>query len=278
MRCPPRCLLGYDATMKRLFGAWVILISMLAVALAASGRRPAPAGSFAGAPAEYTRFSTGEISRGFLALAYGSDLRFAGRRRGLHRFTHPVSVRVQGGGSVDRTEAMRRVLEEYARKIPNLHLNIVTGTEPADVEVLLIDEKALETALRASYGAQVTQAFVTRTDPECVTSVKSSADGEIVHSLSYIIVDQGDDVFLDCAYHELLHAFGLSNHDQRNPWTTLNQERMVGYLSVYDRALLTLLYDPRVRPGMTPPQVRQLLPQVIKDLGITAPMTAPPPG
>ena len=61
---------------------------------------------------------------------------------------------------------------------------------------------------------------------------------------------QGRRVFLDCAYHELLHAFGLSNHDQSNPWTTLNQTR-VGYLSVYDRALLTLLYDPRIAPGMS---------------------------
>ena len=68
-----------------------------------------------------------------------------------------------------------------------------------------------------------------------MTSVKSTADGKIVHSVSFIIVDKGDDVFLDCAYHELLHAFGLSNHDQHNPWTTLNQNRMVGYLTVYDR-------------------------------------------
>ena len=96
-----------------------------------------------------------------------------------------------------------------------------------------------------------------------MTSVKSTADGDIVHSVSFIIVDKGDDVFLDCAYHELLHAFGLSNHDQRNPWTTLNQNRMVGYLSVYDRALLTLLYDPRIRPGMTAAQARAVLPGVI---------------
>ena len=45
-----------------------------------------------------------------------------------------------------------------------------------------------------------------------MTSVKSTADGKIVHSVSFIIVDKGEDVFLDCAYHELLHAFGLSNH------------------------------------------------------------------
>ena len=115
----------------------------------------------------------------------------------------------------------------------------------------MIDEKDFKSALQAAFGAKVAGAFVSRTDPQCMTSVKSTADGEIVHSISFIIVDKGDDVFLDCAYHELLHAFGLSNHDQRNPWTTLNQKRMVGYLTVYDRSLLTLLYDRHIKPGMT---------------------------
>jgi hypothetical protein len=66
----------------------------------------------------------------------------------------------------------------------------------------------------------------------------------------------------------LLHAFGLSNHDQRNPWTTLNQKRMVGYLTVYDRALLTLLYNPRISPGMTVRQARSVLPEISDELGL----------
>jgi hypothetical protein len=125
--------------------------------------------------------------------------------------------------------------------------------------------------LQLAFGAKVARTFVARTDPQCMTSVKSTADGEIVRSVSFIIVDKGDDVFLDCAYHELLHAFGLSNHDQRNPWTTLNQKRMVGYLSVYDRSLLTLLYDERIKPGMTARQVRALLLKLIADRGLAAP-------
>jgi hypothetical protein len=103
-----------------------------------------------------------------------------------------------------------------------------------------------------------------------MTSVKSTADGKILHSVSFIIVDKGEDVFLDCAYHELLHALGLSNHDQHNPWTTLNQNRMVGYLTVYDRDLLTLLYDPRIEPGMTARHVRGVLPGVIAEQGLVS--------
>jgi hypothetical protein len=247
-----------------------LLGSPASAAFAASGKEPAPAGSFKGAPPQYTRFSEAELRRGFLALAFGSDLRIGARPRGIRRFDHPIRAHVFAGGSVDRTAAMQRIIEEYARKVPNLHLQLADNNKPADVEVRLIDEKNFKSALVAAFGAKIAKAFVARTDPQCMTSVKSSAEGDIVRAVSFIIVDKGADVFLDCAYHELLHAFGLSNHDQRNPWTTLNQKRMVGYLTVYDRALLTLLYDPRITPGMTAHRARAVLPRVIADLGLAA--------
>ena len=256
--------------MQRSFTTIVFLICSFTAAFAASGKQPAPAGAFDGAPAEYTRFSTAELMRGFLALTFGSDLRIGAVPRGIRRFDHPIRVAVIASGSVDRAAAMQRVLDEYAQKVPNLRLSNAAGTAPADIEVRLIDEKDFTSALRAAFGAKITKTFVARTDPQCMTSVKSSADGGIVRAVSFIIVDKGDDVFLDCAYHELLHAFGLSSHDQRNPWTTLNQKRMVGYLSVYDRALLTLLYDPRIQPGLTARQARARLPRLIQDLGLAA--------
>jgi hypothetical protein len=240
-----------------------------AVAFAASGKRPPPANAFPGAPDEYTRFTVAELRRGFLALAFGSDLRIGARPRGIRRFDHPIRARVIGGGSIDRTAATERILEEYGRKVPELNLTLVQAP-PADVEVRLIDEKDFRSALRAAFGAQVAHTFIRRTDPQCMTSVKSTAEGNILRSVSFIIVDKGNEVFLDCAYHELLHAFGLSSHDQHNPWTTLNQRRVVGYLTVYDRALLTMLYDPRIKPGMTPQQVRGKLADIIIGRGLTA--------
>jgi hypothetical protein len=208
--------------------------------------------------------------RGFMALSFGSDLLIGKKPKGIHRYDHPIRARVIPGGSVERTQAMQTILEDYARSVPNLALSVVAGDAPADVEIRLIDEKNFRAALQTAFGVKIASAFVARTDPQCMSSVKSNADGEIVHSLSFVIGDQGEDVFRDCAYHEMLHAFGLPNHDQRNPWTMLNQTRRVGYLSVYDRALLTLLYDPRLRPGMTRRQARTLLPGVIEDLGLAS--------
>jgi hypothetical protein len=258
--------------MNRLLTTCFVFISMMTAAFGASGKQPAPTGSLKSAPPEYTRFTANELSRGFLALAFGSDLRIGARSLGIRRFDYPIRARVIAGGSVDRSAAMRRVIEEYARAVPALRLSVApAAAAAAEIEVRLIDEKDFRSALEAAFGAKVARTFVARTDPQCMTSVKSTAEGNIVHSVSFIIVDKGDDVFRDCAYHELLHAFGLSNHDQRNPWTSLNQKRMVGYLTAYDRALLALLYDERIKPGMTARQARAVLPDVIADLHLAVP-------
>jgi hypothetical protein len=255
--------------MTRLITICVTLLAVSVSAFGASDKQPAPSGAMQDAPPQYTRFTAAELERGFLALAFGSDLRIGARPLGIRRFDHPIRVRVIGGGSVDRKIAMSRILSDYAREVPRLQLS-ETSSADADVELRLIDEKDFRSALQLAFGAKVARTFVARTDPQCMTSVKSTADGAIVRSVSFIIVDKGDDVFLDCAYHELLHAFGLSNHDQRNPWTTLNQKRMVGYLTIYDRSLLTLLYDERIKPGMTARQVRALLPGLIAERGLAA--------
>jgi hypothetical protein len=252
------------------FAILALSLCLVGPALAASGRLPAPPDALAGAPPQYTRFTTRELERGFMALAFGSDLRVGPKPLGVRRYDRPIRIAIIASGSIDRRAAMQRVIDEYARKVPNLRLALARDPGNANLSVHLIDEKDFHDALRATFGPKVTKTFIERTDPQCMTSVKSDSDGAIVHSVSFIIVDQGDAVFRDCAYHELLHAFGLSNHDQRNPWTTLNQNRMVGYLTVYDRALLTLLYDPEIRPGMTRRQARRALPRLIRHLGLAS--------
>jgi hypothetical protein len=246
------------------------LCAMNTAAFAASGKQPAPPGSFDGAPEQYTRFTAAELTRGFLALAFGSDLSIGAKSKGVRRFTHDIRARVVSTGSVDRKAAMEKIIAEYAAAVPNLRLRLAQGDDEADITVRLIDESDFAHAIESAFGRETARTFVKKTDAQCMTSVRSDPGGEIAHSISFVIVDQGDDVFLDCAYHELLHAFGLSNHDDKNPWTMLNQERQVGYLTVYDRALLTILYDPHLEPGLTRRQVRRLLPKLIHELGLAA--------
>jgi len=85
--------------MKRLLAACLVPLSITTAALGASGKQSAPPGSFEGAPPQYTRFSVAELERGFLALAFGSDLRIGARPLGIRRFDRPIRARVIGYGS-----------------------------------------------------------------------------------------------------------------------------------------------------------------------------------
>jgi hypothetical protein len=42
-----------------------------------------------------------------------------------------------------------------------------------------------------------------------------------------------------------------------------NDDVQMGFFDVYDQFLLNILYDPRVRPGMTKEEVNGLLPKVL---------------
>lgn len=253
--------------MRRALTVFAFMALAVAPLHAASNKQPAPAGALPGAPAQFTKFTVNELKRGFLTLAFGSDLRLGAKPRGIRRFESDVDVFIGSSGSVDRKPAMEKIIAEYAAVVPRLNVKVTDIEDDADIVIHLIDEKNFAAALIDAFGEDTARAFVKKTDPQCMTSVKSNADGAIVRATSFVIVDKGDRIFFDCAYHELLHVFGLSNHDQRNPWTTLNQNRMVGYLSVYDRAMLTLLYDPTIQAGMSRNDVTRLLPRLIGKLG-----------
>ena len=64
-------------------------------------------------------------------------------------------------------------------------------------------------------------------------------------------VDAGEFTFFDCAYEEMLQGLGPINDDSSVPWTMFNDDVQMGFFDVYDQYLLNILYDPRIRPGMT---------------------------
>jgi hypothetical protein len=76
-------------------------------------------------------------------------------------------------------------------------------------------------------------------------------------------VDAGDFTFYDCAYEEMLQALGAINDDRSVPWTMFNDDVQMGFFDVYDQYLLNILYDPRIRPGMTKEEVNAVLPEVL---------------
>jgi len=235
--------------------------------ITASNLRPAPVGAPGSAPREYTSFDEVELTMGFMRLAFGSDMqRLGGGEDRIHRFDHRVRFHISNKGRVDRSEMYKRVLDDFVLRVPRIDASVVDASTAPDVIVRLVDSKDFMPTLVAALGNSTARTFINQTHPRCTTRSRTDENGLILRADIFIVVDQGNAAFLDCAYHETLHAFGLMNHADDIPWTTLNQNRSVGYLSVYDRAMLQMLYDPKLRAGMTRSEVQVLLPAIIRGL------------
>jgi hypothetical protein len=57
---------------------------------------------------------------------------------------------------------------------------------------------------------------------------------------------------------------GAINDDSSVPWTMFNDDVQMGFFDVYDQYLLNILYDPRVRPGMTRREIEALMGGVLQ--------------
>ncbi|MEM6849053.1 MAG: DUF2927 domain-containing protein, partial [Pseudomonadota bacterium] len=81
----------------------------------------------------------------------------------------------------------------------------------------------------------------------------------------FLVVDEGFLRFWHCVVEEVAQSLGPANDSPRLPDSIFNDHSSVNTLLVFDWFILNMLYDPRIRPGMTENEVVPLLPNVIAD-------------
>jgi hypothetical protein len=150
--------------------------------------------------------------------------------------------------------------------VQHLDIAMASSLEAANVNIDLVRDRDLPRTLTASYGAERAKEIRASLDPQCLSGFRKNEAYEIEHSDVILTVDNGDFVFLDCAYEELLQSLGPINDTDKVPWTMFNDDVQMGFFDVYDQYLLNILYHPLVRPGMTVPEVKAVLPQVLIDV------------
>ena len=124
-------------------------------------------------------------------------------------------------------------------------------SEAANVVVKLVRDRDLYRTITTFYGSERAREIRTSLDPQCLSGFRKNEKYEIEHSDVILTVDNGDFIFLDCAYEELLQSLGPINDTSSVPWTMFNDNVSMGFFDVYDQYILNLLYDPRIKAGMT---------------------------
>jgi len=217
--------------------------------------------------AEKKTFTDAEIIEGFLKTTFGAEFQLAGRVDRIRKYVSPVRVFAEGNHT-DRKAQLARVVADIGKRVQHLDIALATNAEEANVTVKLVRDRDLARTIAKDYGRERAREIKTSLDPQCLSGFRKNESYEIERSNVILIVDNGDFVFFDCAYEELLQSLGPINDTSSVPWTMFNDKVSMGFFDVYDQYILNLLYDPRIKPGMTVEEVKAVLPVVLADVRV----------
>jgi Protein of unknown function (DUF2927) len=217
--------------------------------------------------AEKKTFTDSEITNGFLKTAFGAEYHLAGRVDRIRKYDVPVRV-FADGNRPDRKAQLAKVVADIGARVAHLDIAMAEASEAANVVVKLVRDRDLYRTITSFYGSERAREIKTSLDPQCLSGFRKSDKYEIEHSDVILTVDNGDFIFLDCAYEELLQSLGPINDTSSVPWTMFNDKVSMGFFDVYDQYIMNILYDPRIKAGMTVTEVKAVLPEVLTDVRV----------
>ena len=212
---------------------------------------------------ERTSFSDDEIKDGFFKTAFRAELQFDRRIERIRKFDEPVRVFVVNRGAPDRRAEIATIIADIHAHVDHLDVAMTDDRQAANFVVTLVQSRDFARTIRAHYGPDKAKQIQQSLHPQCLSGIGKDQSFRIRRAEVILPVDAGEFAFYDCAYEELLQALGVINDDNSVPWTMFNDNVQMGYFDVYDQYLLNILYDPRVRPGMTKAELDKLLPEVL---------------
>jgi hypothetical protein len=216
--------------------------------------------------AEKKDFTDNEILEGFFKTAFGAEYHLAGRVDRIRKYDVPVRVFADGAVRADRKAQLAKVVADIGQRIQHIDIAMAANSDEANVIVNLVRDRDLSRTITNFYGSERAKEIRASLDPQCLSGFRKNERFEIEHSDVILTVDSGDFVFLDCAYEELLQSLGPINDTSSVPWTMFNDDVSMGFFDVYDQYILNLLYDPRIKAGMTVQEVKAVLPEVLADV------------
>jgi Protein of unknown function (DUF2927) len=240
-----------------------VTIAVLAAILSAHGAAAENAQIARHRASERKIFTDAEIIDGFFKTAFGAEFHLAGGVDRIRKYIGAVRVYIDNRATPDRSAQVESVIADIRMRIRHLDIASTKKRSEANVILSLVRDRDLTRTIRSRYGINRARRIQRSLEPQCLSGFRKDASYRIRHSDVILVADAGDFVFYDCIYEELLQALGPINDSPAVPSSMFNDDVQMGFFDVYDQYLLNILYDPRIRPGMTRGQVRALLPEML---------------
>ncbi|MCA0274152.1 MAG: DUF2927 domain-containing protein [Proteobacteria bacterium] len=224
-----------------------------------------------------TPFTTRDLVENFIAIAFYDEftetngaLVAGGGESTLHRWQAPMRVALSFGASVpeDQQTADRAALGEFTRRLARItgHPVVLTDRNPNHtVFILNPEERAGAGALIRAAAPQTSAAAIRsveemQPDIYCTAFTFTTGKGAVIdRAASVIRAELTPKLRALCIHEELAQSMGLINDSPRARPSIFNDNEEFALLTRQDELMLKMLYDPRLRPGMTLAEARPIV-------------------
>ncbi len=231
-----------------------------------------------------TPFSPEDLVRNFENIAFfdeytrGGGLRAGGASGGLSRWSGPVRISAEFGTSVplDQRRRDQAAINNYARRLASVTGHSIEGVrKDGNFHVFVAGEDDNADLLRRLRqlvpGISQTELGLFRHLPRsfyCMVVAVSSAHDphEYTRAIALIRAEHPDLVRLSCIHEEIAQGLGLPNDSPAARPSIFNDDDEFALLTTHDELLLKLLYDPRLKPGMTADEARPIALAIAREL------------
>nr|WP_306228631.1 DUF2927 domain-containing protein [Aurantimonas sp. CSK15Z-1] len=196
---------------------------------------------------------------GFVRVVFSSE--FSGPFGSGHyvrKFAGPVRFALDDAVGGKRRRAAERFLRSLPGAIHGLDARLVQPGASPNFVVHLLPRRDYQRVGRQVYG----NPFMT-VPGSCIVRARYDSRG-IVRSDALIVADEGDRLFRRCLVEEVLQGLGPLDDDAEAPQSVFNDRSTASGFTAYDRIILNMLCDDRLRPGMSEAEVRPLLPGILR--------------
>lgn len=213
-----------------------------------------------------TPFTAEMLVRNFEQIAffneYSSNFSGRGGASPLRRWTSPVRMEMIFGAGVPPSQRARdgADVKKYAARLARVtgHPVSVGGKPNFLIIVASEDDRAATLAQAAARVPGITAASLTalrdmRRDTYCAVAAYAAGPNANTYTAAVAVIraENPDLLSLSCIHEELAQGLGLANDSPAARPSIFNDDDEFALLTGHDELLLKMLYDPRLKIGMT---------------------------
>lgn len=231
-----------------------------------------------------TPFSTRQLVENFVRIALYDEYVTAGgglvarqTPSRLRRWEQPIRMSVEFGPSVPLAQRAkdRADVARYAARLARAtgHPTRMSEVNPNYVVLMLNEDERREIGPRLMQlvpgidGASVRSIAEMPPSTFCLVFAFSNGSGSTYSkAVAVIRAEHPDALRLSCIHEELAQGMGLANDSPSARPSIFNDDEEFGLLTGHDELLLRILYDRRLKPGMTEAEARPIVEVIASEL------------